>query len=604
MANGSDEATVNNCRVTFQPLGTRVSVEAGTTILEAGRRAGLLLSTSCGGVGVCGKCAVTVTSGKLSPPSADEQAFLKKLNHRSNTRLACDARIFSASIVEVPPEMLSMGQRLQTDSEEHVLRCDPLVQSHQFELEPPTLEDARSDYARIASALPNPDAQRWKMQPVVAAQFAEITAKYGWSMTAFTRDRTIVGFTEKGRGAFGLAVDIGCTKIAAYLLELKTGTRIQSAGAPNPQMPYGEDLISRLVYATRSQEQANVLATTVRDCIGDLASEMCAAAEIPLQCIADACVVGNTAMMHLLLKLPVERLLNAPYIASLDQGMDVPALELGWNFAPGAQVNILPAVGGFVGADHVAMIMAHGIDQTSKVTLGLDIGTNTEIVLRNRQTGVFNCISVPSGPVFEGGHISDGMRAAKGAIDHVYAKEGKPQYTTIDGEPPIGICGSGILDLIAVLRKLGAVDRRGRLTNGSLLLAAANQTGHGRDISLKQSDVTQFQLAKAAISAGIETLMSASRVHPDDVKEVVVAGAFGSYLDLRSAIAIGLLPDLKNAEYRQVGNAAGFGAQMALVSRAERKRAQQIAEEATRLELKHYSSFNRAMAYGTRFPDL
>lgn len=553
MADPANESETADCLVTFQPLGRRVTVSAGTTLLEAGRRAGLLLSAACGGVGICGRCRVSVTHGEMHPPANEEQEFLAKSFYSPGTRLACEARVASSVTVDITPGTFTTGQRIQTDSNVELQASDCIP------------------------------------------------------------DRQFTAFAEAGQRPLGLAVDVGCTKIAAFLVDLSTGAQLAAAGTANPQITYGEDLISRLVFADASTAQATTLAHLVRECIASLATDLCSDAKVTPQQIADACIVGNTAMMHLFLSLPVSQLLRAPFISSVDCDVDIPAVDLGWQFAPAASVHVLPGIGGFVGADHVAMILAREIDRTDLVTIGLDIGTNTEIVLRDPHSGKFLTTSVPSGPVFEGAHIADGMRAASGAIDSIYSFDGEVRWTTIDSAKPIGLCGSGTVDLIAELLHLGLINDRGHLAKkgsgirtgscGTEFLAVpGSETAHGRDIVLTQHDVTQVQLAKAAIFAGIATLLQIAGVSQEAVQQVVVAGAFGSYLNLRSAIAIGMLPRFANAEYLQVGNAAGAGAKLALVSQAERGRARTIARTAMRIELKKHRSFDTAMARATRFP--
>jgi uncharacterized 2Fe-2S/4Fe-4S cluster protein (DUF4445 family) len=435
----------------------------------------------------------------------------------------------------------------------------------------------------------------------------------GWEITAYSRGDELIGFSGPRRSAVGLAVDVGCTKIASYLVDLKTGTQLAACGVPNPQVPYGEDLITRLVFAAKSAAQAALMAQLVRQAIRDLAAEMCSQSNIHTNEIADICIVGNTAMTHLLLGMPVEQLLSAPFVSSIDRDVEVETSELTLEFAPGAKVHVLPSIGGFVGADHVAMILAHGIDRSDGVTIGIDIGTNTEIVVHDPRSGAFVATSVPSGPAFEGGHISDGMRAASGAIEKVFFVDGKLQYRTVDGSVPIGICGSGIVDLLSELWRLKHIDGRGHLVRGGecvragkcgleFLVVPALNSGGERDIVLTQHDISELQLAKAAIFAGIATLLEITGTKVEDVQEMVVAGAFGSYLDLRSAVAIGLLPRLPNAQYAQIGNAAGAGAKRALISRSERERARSIAKRVTRIELKQHENFNGLLARATRLP--
>ncbi|HTR27166.1 MAG TPA: ASKHA domain-containing protein [Terriglobales bacterium] len=603
-----------DCQVTFQPLGKRVTVSAGTTLLEAGRRAGILLSAACGGVGVCGRCRISVVSGDMFPPDKEEMDFLRSGPYASGTRLACEARVASSVAVDVTPGAFTAGQQLQTATEVALPTSDPIIESHQIDLSPPSLDDASSDYRRVAGGLvASTGWVDWTMTPAVAAQLSDFVRQDQLSLTTYTRGGQIVGFANPGRSPLGLAVDLGCTKIAAYLVDLGSGIRLAARGMPNPQITYGEDLMTRLVYADSADGRATALADLARNSIAQLASLVCEDAKTCEREIADVCVVGNTAMMHLLLKLPVSRLLRAPFVASIDRDLDLPAGDLGGRFAPAANVHILPSIGGFVGADHVAMILARGIDESAEVTVGLDIGTNTEIVVRDPRSPKFLTTSVPSGPVFEGAHVSDGMRAASGAIEKFYSATGELQYTTIDSARPVGMCGSGIVDLIAELHRSGTIDDRGHLVKSrsgvrsgasgmEFLVVNAVRTGNGRDIVITQRDITQVQLAKAAIFAGIDTLLQLAEVSYSAVERVEVAGAFGSYLDLRSAIAIGMLPRFPNAEYRQVGNAAGGGAQLALVSRAARARAREIAGKAERIELKRYPTFDRTMARATRIP--
>lgn len=535
-----------DCQVAFQPMGKRVTVAMGATLLEAGRAAGLVLSANCGGIGVCRRCRVSVVSGEMEPPVPAETTSLSARDLAGGERLACRARIRSDVAVHVPATFLVAKQRLQLEGEEPPLVCDPVVALSQ--------------------------------QP-----------------------------------ALGLAVDLGCTKIAGYLVDLHTGAQLAAEGIPNPQISFGEDLISRLMLANSGTEQAARLAGSVRSAIDALAHNLCAQVGAQSHQIVDACIVGNSAMTHLLLALPVRQLLHAPYVAAIDTALDVDATELDLHLAPGARVHVPPSIGGFVGADHVAMILARSIDRAEATVVGIDIGTNTEIVLAKPSAGLMVNTSVPSGPAFEGGHIHDGMRAAAGAIEKVRFVDDEVRWTTIGGAAPIGLCGSGVIDLVAQLWQSGRVNARGAFLPGDerirdgrdgreFVLVPASESGHGRDIVFTQHDVTEVQLAKAAICAGIQSLLELTHTPREEVAEVVVAGAFGSHLDLASAVVIGALPELPNARYRQVGNAAGVGAKMTLVSGAARERAREIARRAQRIDLKGHGNFNRLLARATRFP--
>ena len=428
------------------------------------------------------------------------------------------------------------------------------------------------------------------------------------------RGREIIGFAAPGQRAVGLAVDLGTTKIAGYLVDLETGQELAAIGLMNPQIGYGEDVISRLVHASRSEDGQRELANVVREGLNNLIVALAHRAGVAQEQIAEACIVGNTAMTHLLSKLPVRQLAVAPFVAATSLALDIKARELELDIAPGAYVHILPCVGGFVGADHVAMILGSDLDRKPHVAIGVDIGTNTEIALHRPDQSCLTSASCASGPAFEGAHIRDGMRASTGAIEAVLITPTEIKFRTIGDAPAVGLCGSGIVDTVAEMVRHHIVDRRGHLRRDAphvrpnnqgleLLLVPGERSGTGRDIVMTQQDVGEIQLAKGAIATGLETLLDATQTPREDIKEVIIAGAFGSYLNLDSALDIGLLPRLPNAQYTQVGNAAGIGAKMALLSRKERVRAQHIAQRTGYVELTVYPGFNRRFAMSMLFPD-
>jgi uncharacterized 2Fe-2S/4Fe-4S cluster protein (DUF4445 family) len=311
----------------------------------------------------------------------------------------------------------------------------------------------------------------------------------------------------------------------------------------------------------------------------------------------------------------VQQLAVAPYVAASNAPVDVKARDLGLTTAPGAYVHVLPGIGGFVGADHVAMILAGGLDRPDRVALGIDIGTNTEIVLVKPGENILTAASCASGPAFEGAHISDGMRAASGAIEAVSLTEAGLSLKTVADAPAVGLCGSGIIDTVAELRRWGLLNARGRFDrnhsrvrqgrHGSeFMLVPAEQSGSGRDVVITQKDINEIQLAKGAIRAGLEVLMEATHTSPEAVEEVIIAGAFGSFIKVQSALDMGLLPHLPRAHYRQVGNAAIVGARWALLSRQTRGRARDLANQTRYLELTTFPKFSRRFALGMLFPEL
>ncbi len=584
-------------------------------MLEAGREAGLVLAANCGGNGLCGRCRVTVYGRNVPEPTAAEVRALHREEIEAGQRLACRARLHGDAGVHIPPTTLSNQQRLQLDGGTQPIGVDACVRRHSIETFAPTLEDTTADFERVVQALDSGSGgkTRWQASAGVIRALARRVRATGWRFTAFTRGDEVVGFTAAGRRPLGVAVDIGCTKIAAYLLDLENGDQLAACAIANPQISYGEDLISRLVFARKGSAQAQALARCVRGGVNQLISTLVENAKAGPDQVADLCIVGNTAMTHLFLGLPADGLLAAPYIAATTAAVDTRARNIGIELPNDVFVHVLPCIGAFVGADHVAMILANGLHRCSHVSLGIDIGTNTEIVLSRPEHGLLLTASCPAGPAFEGGHIRHGMRAMSGAIEKIRQTADGLAVKTIDDLPPVGLCGSGVIDAVALLWQTGAINYRGHLQSGQagvreggngkeFLLVEAKNTGHGKDIVISQQDIGEVQLAKAAVAAGIRTLLAFSNTQDEEVQELVLAGAFGSYLDVESSTSIGLLPRLPNATRLQAGNAAGTGAKMALVSSTMRDQAAQIAQHAVRIELKQQKNFNRELVLATRFP--
>ena len=604
--------TTPTYQVDFEPIGKRVDVLPDTTLLEAAQQAGLALASACGGVGNCGQCRVTTLQGELSPPTLDEEFILTELELQSGERLACSAAVCSDVKVHIPKSSLITEQRLQLGGEAVALTIDPLITAFQIDAPPPTIHDPRSDVQRIAAGLGAVDIQA---EPAVVRQLTALARQEDWQLTAYLRHSELVGVAPAEAAPLGMAVDLGTTKVAASLIDLTTGAELAVTGALNPQIGYGEDVISRLTYARRHVDGARTLAQKIQTTLDELLGQLVTEAGVCRAQVADVCIVGNTAMTHLLLELPVQQLAVAPYVAASNAPIDVKARALGLTAAPGAYVHVLPGIGGFVGADHVAMILASGLDRPDRVALGVDIGTNTEIVLVKPGEALLTAASCASGPAFEGAHISDGMRAAAGAIEAVSLTDIGLSLKTVGDAPAVGLCGSGIIDSVAELRRWGLVNARGRFDrshsrvrqgrHGSeFVLVPAEQSGSGREVVITQNDVNEIQLAKGAIRAGLEVLMEATNTPPETVEEVIIAGAFGSFIKVPSALDMGLLPNLPHAHYRQVGNAAIEGARLALLSRQTRIRARDLVNQTHYLELTTYPKFNRRFALGMLFPEL
>lgn len=394
--------------------------------------------------------------------------------------------------------------------------------------------------------------------------------------------------------AFGLAVDIGTTKLAAYLIQLETGETVAKAGAMNPQIAFGEDIISRIAYAGREPDGADTLQSVLVTSINKLLAEMCSEAHIPPDQVLDAVMVGNTAMHHILAGLPVGQLGHAPFTPATTQPLIISAALLGLELGSGAKVYLPPVIAGYVGADHVAMLLATESWKSSHNLIALDIGTNTEISLV--ANGVVTCCSCASGPAFEGAHIREGMRAAPGAIERLRWSAGRILWQSIDNLPPVGICGSGILDVVAALLDGGLIKPTGVMKTGSgyeFVLVPAVQTGLGRDLVVTRKDIHEIQLAKSAIRVGVEILLQKAGLTADDLDKFIVAGAFGTYLDLRSAVRTGMFPDLPIEHFLQVGNAAGVGAKQMLISVDKRREAELVAGRINYVELTSQATFTQ-----------
>jgi uncharacterized 2Fe-2S/4Fe-4S cluster protein (DUF4445 family) len=604
-------------------------VADGKTLLEAARKAGVGLNAVCGGAGVCGTCRVRVVEGLVSPPNKSEESFLDQGEFDEGYRLACQVEVQGDVLVDVPPESITAPQRAQIEGRERAVEIDPAVRSFDVRPTPPSLHDLRSDEKRLREALREQhNVTNVRFDPVVLTEIPPKLRENDWEIRLFVRGLGgtggpaatdgegalyVIGAAPVGTHPLGVAVDIGTTKVAAYLVDLETGETLGASGEMNPQIAFGEDVMARIAYAMEGEEHARELQEAIIQGLQDRVDELCEAVGRCCGEILEAVLVGNTCMHHLVMGLPVDQLGVAPYVPALSASCDVKARDLGLSIAPGAYVHLLPNIAGFVGADHVSMVMASGLHEADQVTLGLDIGTNTEVSLA--ANGRLLSCSTASGPAFEGAHIRDGMRAAPGAIEWIKMVDSRIEYQTIDGAPPVGICGSGILDSVAELRRIGVLKENGSMERNShprvretgdrpeFVLVPAGEEGALNDIVINRKDVSEIQLAKGAIRAGLEVLLDEAGVVLDEVERVVVAGAFGTYLDVGSARAIGMFPPLPLNRFDQVGNAAGIGAKLALLSRRCRDVAEEIAGRVEYIELTTDARFSSAYMDAMSLPD-
>ncbi len=597
--------------VDFEPVGRRGDCPEGQSLLECARQLGVDLVNFCGGAGNCGRCKIQVLEGQVSPLAEKEASFFTAEELADGYRLACRAVPLGDCKARVPAESLTTPQRTQVEGEGSPVTPDPLIASHAVTMTPPSLDDLRSDAARLRDALvAEHNLTTVEIGLCVLRTLSPQLREWDWRANVVVRENEVVALLPPSTRPLGMAVDLGTTKIAGYLLDLETGRSLASKGMMNPQIAYGEDVVARLTYAGRSPEDAALLQRLLGEALSQLAADLCAEAGADPAHIVEAVVVGNTAMHHLLVGLPVWQLARAPYVPAVSDALEIEARRLGIALAPGAVVHLPPNVAGYVGADHVAMILATDLSAAADVVLALDIGTNTEICLSNR--GRLSSVSCASGPAFEGAHIKHGMRAAKGAIERLRLEGDAVIYQTISGGEPVGLCGSGILDALAQLYQAGVLDASGRMLEGhprvregengrEFVLVGEEEQANGRPaITFTQKDVRELQLAKGAMRSGIQALLETNGLEDEDIDRLIIAGAFGTYIDVASAISVGMLPRLPLDRFRQVGNAAGTGARMALISHGKREEARALARRVNYVELatdpQFLKSFSMAMA--------
>jgi uncharacterized 2Fe-2S/4Fe-4S cluster protein (DUF4445 family) len=589
--------------IDFEPIGRRVSCLNGESILDAVQRSGIMLNVTCGGEGICGNCIIRVMAGAVSPPNLNEESELGLDHIKANWRLACQVKILGDARIHIPPETFATAQRTQIEGLDLAIDLDPAVRVIDITLPLPQINDLRSDASRLRDALSLPDLSI----PLSVLQTLSTDLRaHNFHVNMFMRSSSVVGIKPPGTSPLGFAVDLGTTKLAGYLVDLATGKTLASAGAMNPQIAFGEDVMARISHTMSKPEGGEQLRKVVVQALTTMAGELCARVNRQPGDIADAVVVGNTAMHHLFLGLPVRQLGLAPYLPAENGALDLAANEIGFDFAPGANIHLLPNIAGFVGADHVAMLLGSGMLDQDGVVLGLDIGTNTEISLIAK--GKHYACSTASGPAFEGAHIRFGMRAAPGAIEKVLIRDGQVLLQTIDHQTAVGLCGSGILDLVAQMRKAGIINTRGSLVisennprvrqgdHEEVFVVASAEENQGTEITFSRNDVSEIQLAKGAMRAGVKILLQKAGLKEQDIDTVIVAGAFGTYLDIQSGIDIGMFPPLGKERFIQVGNAAGTGARMALLSTLKRKQAVSVVQGVDYVELTAEKNFSALFA--------
>jgi uncharacterized 2Fe-2S/4Fe-4S cluster protein (DUF4445 family) len=605
----------------FEPSGKNVEGRLGN-ILEIAQAAEVEIDAPCGGRETCGKCRVIVRKGteSISAIRDSERRFLSDAEIEAGYRLSCCAYITNANalVLEVPPESQLGIQRLLVGGLEPTIPLSVIVRKLSLRVPKAEIKDLRADTERFFGAVNEhlgiaTDSIAYEALKALPLALRESE----WQITVAVRDKEAIA-VEAGSTAdrlYGFAVDIGTTKLAGYLVDLNTGRTLGTCSEVNPQVKQGGDVITRITYAMGKPRNLAELHEVLIDAINHMISDVCRKLAMSEHDIYDVVAVGNTVMHHFFFNINPKSVGFSPYTAVVGRSLDVRARDLGLKVNAGAYVHSPPNVAGFVGADAVADIMATEVYKAEELTLLVDIGTNVEIVLGNKNQ--LQACSTPAGPALEGAEISFGMRAVAGAIETVWIdpKDMTVGFRTIGNQRPKGICGSGIVDAIAEMFKAGIISNSGeirkelqtprvRIPDGTaeFLIAEKEQTAIGKDIVVSQQDIRQIQLAKAAVYTGVLMSMKHLEVKLEDIKKVYVAGAFGTYLNSQSARNIGMYHDLPLNRIRYVGNAAGAGARALLKSTALREVASKLAKDIRYFHLGNEPDFQKEFLNALYFP--
>ena len=580
-------------------------VPEGISLSDALKRQGFLLETPCNGKGICGKCRVLIHNSV--PYTSEEKTHLSPSDINKGVHLSCMVKVYDN--LEISLNTDQRNSSIVTDANISETIGRPVVRKTFVNLPRPSISDQRSDDVRFISSFNENNLysgfQSFSLS--FLRELPDILREKDFDITIIDISGSVTG-VESGNTVsknFGVAVDIGTTTLAAYLYDLNTGKQMAVSSKLNPQKKYGADVISRIEYSSKGKENQAEMALIIRNALNDLIQQLVTAAGIHHTDIYAVTLSGNTTMLHLLLELPSANIASAPFIPVLLSGLTLKPCDLELNINPKGRLFVLPSVSAYIGSDTTAAVLSTGMHKNTEISLLIDIGTNGEIVIGNNSF-LYAC-STAAGPAFEGANISCGIGSVDGAISAVsIADNGTLKIDTIGGYKPIGICGSGLIDAVACMLKIGVMDETGRILDDeelpdnakiysnrlikinnqkAFLLVRASNTIHGENIYISQKDIRELQNAKAAIAAGINILIDEIRSDVDDIKNVYLSGGFGSFINIDSAITIGLLPKDLSERTKPVGNAAGAGAIYTLLSAENLSDICAIAKQIKYLEL-------------------
>ena len=597
--------------VTVLPQGKKLEAKEGENLYRFLVRHGYPIPSICGGMGLCGKCRVLIREG-AKPPREAEWVYLTQKELEQGWRLSCQQRIDRDLILEIP-EIDETTQAKELLEHELRVTLDPGIEKVYLKLPQPGRGDQRPDTVRIQEEL---GIGRLIFSLPLLREVPHVLREGDFKVTLTKGEEKVLDLEpgDTSGNLYGIAVDIGTTTLAGYLLDLNTGQELAVRSRMNPQKSFGADVISRIKHVHEQGETGlKELQDAVVSGINVLIRQLCGAAEINPAQIYKITVAGNPTMLHLFTAVDPSQIDHSPYIPVLRDGLILPAEELGLEVNPRAQVYVLPAVSGYVGADITAGVLFTGLHQRDELSLFVDLGTNAEIVLGNGEK-ILAC-STPAGPAFEGAQIRYGMTAIPGAIAHVSLDCDTLKLETIGNTAPQGICGSGLIDLAAELRRVGLINERGNLLHeGGLPYADRVILGErgqpqflvsdgDRPIWLTQQDIRELQLAKGAVQSGVEIILHEWGAAPEDVDVVYLAGAFGSYVRRESVLRLGMLPPFPMEKIRPVGNAAGEGAKLCLLNKGKWAEIQELVEQIQYFELSYYKGFSDVFVKSMYFPE-
>ena len=630
---------MKTCQVIFQPSGRRGEIPKGKTVLEAARILGVGIESVCGGKKSCGKCKIRIDSGSLdqhgihsqpdhlSPITEEEKKILTENDRSEGVRLACAATIRGDVLIFVPEESRTGKQVVKKDANDKKIHLNPAVRLFPVTLPPPTLDHPLGDFERLSESLAEHfGLHRLELDYPALLALPGALREGKWTVTAAVRmeQEILAVFPGEVEEAYGLAVDVGSTTVAGYLCSLRTGRIVGTESFMNPQITFGDDVIARISYVMDNPDGMDKMRGVIIDGLNHLIRTVTGNHGLSPADIFEITIVGNTVMHHLLLGIDPRALGFSPFTPAVHRSLDIKARDLGLKAHPAANVHLLPIIAGFVGADNVGVLISEEPYRREEMTLIIDVGTNGEMLLGNRERLL--SASCATGPALEGAHIRFGMRAAPGAIERIRIdpetlevsfkiigeERWRPEFR-ITGA--LGICGSGIIDGVAELYRAGVIDPSGRFrtglatsrvltTNGQpeFVIAWPDETSLAKPITISQQDIRSVQLAKGALYAGAKLMMK--KLGVEKLERVVLAGAFGSYIDKTEAMFLGMFPDCEIDHVSSVGNAAGDGARIALLNRDKRREAEEMARQVEYLELTLANGFQEEFTSALFIPHM